>query len=397
MVTVRIQIISQNYYPDNFLINGISSELVKMGHSVRVLTGLPDYSSSKVPREYRWFKRRREYHNGVEVCRVPIIARRKGAFFRALNYASFIITSSLYAFFSRKEMDVIFVFATSPVFQGIPAMIYKWLTGKKSVHYCCDLWPESLKAWGISEKGLLFRAVKRISSSIYRSCDIVAIHSSPFRRYLTGVCGVADDRIVYLPQYADDLYAETVGQYEENGVVDFLFAGNLGSVQDVHVILRATALIETNYRFCVHIVGDGSEAQRLEALAEDLKLGDRVCFHGRHPLDAMKGFYKMADCFILTLRGGDFIGMTLPAKAQGYLCAGKPVLAAIDGAGKELIEQSACGAVVSAGNVEGLASNMKNLIEHPDEYKKKGLNGRNYYERHFTKAIFMDGLLNILE
>jgi len=396
---MKILIIAQVFYPDNFLINNIAVELVHAGHQVKVLTGLPDYSTSRVPREYKWFRRRKEIFEGVKIGRVPIIARRSGIFFRALNYISFICSASIYALFSdKKDIDAVFVYGTSPVFQGIPAMIYKWRTGKKSIHYCCDLWPESLKAWNVSENSLVFKIVKRISRIIYRSCDIVAISSRPFNQYLIDICGVDKNKIAYLPQYTEteDLFASIACQYEENNCVDFLFAGNLGALQDIPVILQAAAVIETERKFCIHIVGDGSEMANLKALTNSLQLNGRVIFYGRRSLEDMKGFYKLADCFLLTLRGGDFTGMTLPGKAQGYLCAGKPILAAIDGECRELITQAGCGDVVPSGDVKMLAKKMTSFIENPGKYKEKGVNGRHFYEEHFTKKSFLCSLLKLL-
>ena len=393
---MNILFITQYYYPDNFLLNDITAELVRMGHRVKVLTGLPDYSTTRIPKEFKWLRRRKENYNGVDIRRVSIIARRSGAIFRMLNYASFAFSASLYALFSGVDTDAIFVYAPSPVFQGIPAMIYKRRTRKKSVHYCFDLWPESLKAWNISERSIIFKAVSKISGAVYRDCDVVAVTSRPFREYLTDVCKVSPDKIAYLPQYAEDLYGEIAGQYEDNSCIDFVFAGNLGSVQDLPVILHAVSLIETEESFCIHIVGDGSELTNLKSLAASLGLENKVIFHGRRPLDEMKDYYRMADCFLLTLRGGDFIGMTLPAKAQGYLCAGKPVAAAIDGAGRELIVQADCGEAVPAGDAEGLAEKMKQIIENMESYKQKGLSGRRFYEQHFTKEIFLHNLMNIL-
>jgi hypothetical protein len=171
--------------------------------------------------------------------------------FRVFNYGSFALISSVYALFGKlPDCDVIFVSQTSPVFQAIPALICKWRTKKPVVLYCYDLWPESMKAWGVGESNLVFRIVRGISSSIYRSCDIIAITSRPFRRYLTEFCGVDDNRIVYLPQYAEDIYANIAGQYEDNDCIDFLFAGNLGAVQNVSCILRAASKVETAHLFC---------------------------------------------------------------------------------------------------------------------------------------------------
>ncbi|MEG2405426.1 MAG: glycosyltransferase WbuB, partial [Oscillospiraceae bacterium] len=90
---MRIQIISQAYYPDDFRINDIAAELVNKGHTVKVLTGLPDYATTKIPMEFKWLQKRNEYVDGVQVTRLPIIARRKGIIFRTLNYLSFVVSS----------------------------------------------------------------------------------------------------------------------------------------------------------------------------------------------------------------------------------------------------------------------------------------------------------------
>lgn len=393
-----VQIVSQLYHPDNFRINDIAAELVLKGHRVSVLTGLPDYTTSRIPKEYKWMRKRKESINGVDVRRVPTIARHSGVFFRILNYCSFSLTASIYAFFSKKPVcDVIFVNQLSPVFQAIPAVIYKWRTQKPLVLYCYDLWPESLKAWKVPEKSLVFRTVKKISSWIYRRCDVIVISSQPFREYLSEVCKVDDKNIVYLPQYAEDIFGEITGQYSENGVIDFLFAGNLGAIQNVDCILRAAAVVDADKPFCIHIVGDGSEAKRLEALASELSLGEKVVFYGRRSLADMVSFYKTADCFLLTMLGGVFLEMTLPGKAQSYISAGKPVLAAIGGEGRRLIEQADCGETVSAGDYNALAEKMVLFINHCESYKAKGDNGRRYYENHFSKQMFFQKFVSILD
>lgn len=394
---MRILITSQCFYPDDFRINDIVEELVLQGHDVTVLTGLPDYTTSKVPKEYKWFRNRRQNIYGAKVIRVPIIARRKGLLFRILNYGSFVISSVLYALFAKsKDIDTIFSYQTSPVFQTIPALVFKMKTKRKLIIYCCDIWPECLKAWNVREDSLVFKIVHWISKKIYNACDTVAISSTSFREYLMNVCNVQDEKIKYLPQHAEDLYSDICGKYIENDCIDFLFAGNIGAVQNIDCILNAVKHVNTSKLYKVHIVGDGSSLQGCKQLAKEFDIEDKVIFHGRHPLEKMKDFYKMADCFLLTLRGDDFIGMTLPAKAQGYLSAGKPILGAINGSAQEMISQADCGECVKAGDFIALAEKMEHIIENFEEYKRKGLNGRRFYEENFTKAKFMARMQEML-
>lgn len=392
---MRILVVSQCFHPDDFRINDIVATLVEQGHAVRVLTGLPDYASSHVPREYRFFRRRRETYRGAEVVRVPIVARRSGVLFRALNYYSFAFFGSLYARFCRKAYDLVFSYQTSPILQAKPAVTYRNRAGVPLVLYCCDVWPESLKAWQVSEESLLFRHMHKVSRRVYNAADCLPVSSEPFRDYLTEVDGVPPDKLCYLPQHAEDLYADISGRYEDNGCVDFLFAGNIGAVQGVEGIVRAAALVRSEVPFRVHIVGDGSSRAACEQLALQAGLGDRVVFHGKHPLAEMRRFYQLADCFLLTLRGGDLIGKTLPAKFQSYISAGKPVVAAADGAVRQAMKAADCGLCVPAGDDEALAHAMEEVLHQGALFREKGANGRRFYEAHYTKSIFMANLLQI--
>lgn len=395
---MHIVVFSMMYAPDNFKINDIVLELIRQGHSVKVVTGLPDYATSHIPGEYRWFRKRHEKLYHYEVRRLPIIARRSGAFFRVLNYLSYVVSGSIYALFCRKKgTDAVLVYETSPVFQAIPALIFKRLAHRPLTLYCCDVWPACIRAWNVSENSLPYRFSLKVSRFIYRRCDTVAVSSRPFIPYLHDVCGVEEERMVYLPQHAEDVYSDICGVYEDNGCTDFLFAGNIGAVQDVECIIKATARIPVELPFKVHIVGAGSNLNACKKLVQKLDIADKVIFHGRHPLSRMPVYYKMADCMLLTLRGGDMIGETLPAKAQSYLSVGKPIVGAIDGAGQEMIAEADCGECVSAGDAAGLAASMQRVIEQPEVYREKGLKGRRFFEENYTKALFMKRLLALLE
>lgn len=396
-MNINIKIVSEYFYPDSFLINDITKELVDKGHNVSVITGLPDYSTGIIPKEFRFFKNRKQTLFGAKVRRIPMIARHRGVAFRILNYLSFMINSTVYAIFcSKKKTDVIFVYETSPVFQALAAVILKKRTGRKLVMYCCDLWPESIKAWGIKESSLIFKVVKKFSSWLYRKCDVVAVTSKPFKDYLIHICGVNSDRIEYLPQYAEDLYTDIVGNCTENDCVDFMFAGNIGSVQNVDCIINAVKYIKTDKNYKIHIVGDGSEFEKIKKMAKELGVSERIDFHGRFPRSQMSEFYKLADCFLLTLNGDNFIGKTIPGKLQSYFSAGKPVIAAIDGAASDIINEANAGIAVKAGDEQSLAKAMQNAVENFSNFNEMGNNARLYYEKNFTKDKFIADLLKIL-
>ncbi len=389
---MNILVVSQYFYPENFRINDVAAALAEQGHRVKVLTGLPDYASSKVPREYRFFRRRRESWNGVEIVRVPTLSRRRGMLCRALNYASFAVSGMLYARMCRFRADLVLSYQTSPVLQALPALSHKKRAGAPLLLYCCDLWPESLKAWGIGENHLLFRLMKGWSRRIYRGADRLAVTSAPFVEYLERELGLPRERMTYLPQHAEDWFSSVCCRFEDHDTVNCLFAGNIGAVQNVDCLLEAASQLPEDSRLRLQIVGDGSELPRLRRLSEEWGLQNRVTFYGARPAQDMPDFYRQADILVLTLRGGDFIGQTLPAKFQGYLGAGKPVAAAADGAVPLEMTAADCGICVPAGDAQGLAAALEKMAACPELYREKGRKGRRYFEEHFTLRQFMERL-----
>jgi len=403
---MRLIIVSQHFYPDSFRVNDIAFALREQGHEVRVITGLPDYDAGTVPPPYRRFRKRREAVRGVEVIRLPTTRRRSGAFWRSVNYASFAVAGWLYASFMRRggAVDAVLCYQTSPVSQALPAIRLARRFRCPHLLYCLDLWPESMKVWGSDERSPVYRAVSRASGRIYRAADLLAVCSRPFERYLAEKHGVDPARMRYLPQHCEALFDEVAGQYEENGVTDFLFAGNVGTAQDVPCILRAAAILRDalgsegeNAGFHVHIVGAGSELDAMRALGAELGLKEFATFHGRLPLERMPEYYRFADAFLLTLAGGSFVGQTLPGKLQSYMSAGKPVVAAVDGAAAELLAEAGCGLCAAASDAEGLARCMAEVMADAPRARALGERARAYYLHHFRREVFLERLMELIQ
>lgn len=391
---MNILVVSQYYYPETFRINDICEDLVSRGHEVTVLTGLPNYPEGVVPKEYRMGKRRKEVINGVQVIRCFEIARHKNSVFRVLNYLSFMLSGDYAAKkIDASRFDVIYGYAPSPIMQMKAALTLKKRSGKKILFYCCDIWPEVLKGV-IPENSFAFKWAKNISREIFEKCDITQVTSKPFIEYIHREHDIPLNKLEYLPQHAEDTYLEMDLSADKNGVVDFLFAGNIGTVQDLDCIVNACSLLKTKIGkgWKVHIVGDGSYLETTKKLVHLNGLDDFFLFHGRHPVSDMPRYYRMADVCLLTLKGDTAVGLTIPSKLQGYMAAAKPVIGAINGAAKEIIEESHCGLCVAASDDAGLAKAMEECILKWDTFQDCGANGREYFRSHFTKKIFMDAL-----
>lgn len=389
---MKILVVSQYYYPERFLINDIVLELVKHGHEVTILTGLPNYPSGIIPSEYKHGKKRDEYFDGLHVLRCREFGRRRGKFNLVLNYASFAIFGSMRARKLNDDFDVIFCYQLSPITMVIPAIAFKKKFFTPIFLYCLDIWPESAQAHVNSDRSKLYEIIKKFSKNIYQLCDKIAVTSEPFISYLKNVNDIPADRITYIPQHADETMLYMDLSSGGNGIVDFMFAGNIGYGQKIETIVNATAILKDKSGFLVHVVGDGSLRASLENFAKDKGVADIIIFHGQKDRDEMYKWYKKADALLITLRGNNFVGNTMPGKLQTYMTAGKPIFGAINGAAKQVIEDAQCGACVPAEDAEGLALIMADYIDHPEKYKNCGENAKNYFRRFFSLPVFMGEL-----
>ena len=120
---MKILMVCQHYYPERFQNQDICEQLVQDGHEVSVLTGLPNYETGYVLKKYKHGKNRQETINNVHVYRTFEIGRRKGVFWRMLNYFSYALSSSWYALWNRKKYDIVFSYQLSPIFMLLTATI----------------------------------------------------------------------------------------------------------------------------------------------------------------------------------------------------------------------------------------------------------------------------------
>lgn len=392
---MKIVIVGQYYWPENFLINDIAEDLVNRGHEVSVLTGLPDYATSVVPKEYKHGKKKDEVRNGVKIHRVPIIARRHGFIFRVLNYLSFWIASTTYATTHHYEADVIMSYQTAPIFMGAGGIVLKKKLKKPLFFYCLDIWPDQMKIWGVNERNPIFGLVKRYCQHAYGSGDLVGITSRPFRKYLVKINKVDNEKIVYLPQHSDRMDVGEIVVDANKEQVDFIFAGNIGQQQNIECILKAVSKVQTAKSYHVHIYGNGTSFESCKELAKKLDINDRVTFYGRVEKEELSKIYLRMDAFLLTLCPESVVGFvanTVPAKLQGYMSAGKPIIASVDGGAKEIIEECQCGIAVPADDVDGYAKAITEYIEHKEKYADCGNRAKKYFDENYDKKVVMDKL-----
>lgn len=394
---MKILVICQYYYPEPFRITDICEEWVKQGHSVTVVTGLPNYPMGEIYDGYKGKDKRDEVINGVNVHRCFEFPRKTGAIPRLLNYYSFVWSAKRYVKKMKEKFDVVFANQLSPVMMAKPALVYKKKHGAKVVLYCLDLWPESLIAGGIKRGSFLYKHYHKVSKKIYQGVDQIAVTSKSFKKYFKEQFGIDEKKIAYIPQYAETLFDCEHCKKEKDDNVDLLFAGNIGAAQNIETIIRAAAKTQDIENLRWHIVGDGSALEGCKLLAAQLNV-HTITFYGREPLEKMPYYYQKADAMLVTLMKDEVLSWTLPGKVQTYMAAGKPILAAADGEIKDVIEAADCGFCVEAEDVNELAKIVRRFCDLPYEERRKFSNNADkFYKQYFSKTVFFEEVSKLLK
>jgi colanic acid biosynthesis glycosyl transferase WcaI len=367
---MRILVVTQYFWPENFRINDLCVELVNRGHEVTVLTGKPNYPDGQVFKEYSENKSAFMDYNGCEIVRVPMIARGKDSSLKLIsNYLSYVLSASLWGTWRlrQKKLDVVFVYEPSPVTVGLPAIFIKKIKKTPVVFWVLDLWPETLEAVGVVKSPKILNWVGLLVRFIYNRCDLILGQSKTF---YTGISRYCDDptKIKYFPSWSDTTVSEAQtlpidGFGKHANAFKVLFAGNIGEAQDFPSILAAAELLKSNkINAKFFIVGDGRAFDWVQSELVRRNLEEYVFLLGRHPLESMPCFYAASDALLVTLKDSPAFSMTIPGKVQTYMAAGKPILTMLSGEGSRVVEEAYCGFVADAGDYEQLIDNIQKMI-----------------------------------
>lgn len=398
---MRLLVVSQYFWPENFRINDLVAELASRGHQVTVLTGVPNYPDGQVFPEYRRAPANFTAHGGARIVRIPMLPRGKGSVRLVLNYLSFVLSGLTWGPWKLRGQgfDAIFVFQTSPITAALPALLLRNLKRAPVLLWVLDLWPETLSAVGVVRSPRVLGWVGAMVSFIYRRCDLILAQSRAFFGNIERWSGNAS-RIRYLPGWAETIfdvdlhslaYAPEVEPF--HNTFNVMFAGNIGDAQDFPAILEAARLLRHREDIRWLIVGDGRAADEVRREIVRSGLQGRVVMLGRHPIDRMPSFFRAAGALLVPLKAEPIFAMTIPGKVQSYLAAGLPILAMLDGEGARVIEESGAGLACRAGDSRMLAQHVETLAAlDPDKREAMGQRGREYCRREFDRVALITRL-----
>ena len=400
---MRILIITQYYWPENFRINEVSEELIKLGHKVYILTGYPNYPKGEIYSEFKKNYKKFSKYKGAEIIRVPILSRKKNNLNLALNYISFLLSSIFVGYFKLKgkEFDLIFTCQLSPVTIGITSAFFAKIRKIPQVFWVQDLWPDTLVALNIMTKNWQINLFKNLVNWIYSRCDLILAQSENILKEIKKYSSVKNN-IYYFPTWGEsDLFlkiAPPAPEIKPKDIFTILFAGNIGEAQDFPNLINAVQdmIVNNVINFRIILIGDGSKKEWLKEEVKKLNIEKYFEFYNSYPLERMPSFFRHADALMVSLLNKKVFNMTIPGKIPFYLGSGIPIIGMICGAGAEVIKKSKGGWVCDSGDYLNLSKIIQNIILlEKEELKKIGIKGKEYANKEFSKQTLINKLNKI--
>ena len=393
---MKILVVSQYFYPENFRINQLCLDLKERGHDVTILTGKPNYPKGEYFDGYTFKGHEDEVWNGMRVLRTPLRARKTGAVNLVRNYLSFVYHANKRVKTIKEDFDMIYVFEVSPITVALPAIKLKKKKNIPVIMNVQDLWPENITAvTGINNK-IIIGMIDILVNYIYKHCDKILTASPSFVDKIKD--RVKDkEKVVYWPQYSVVSASEDDEQLFDSSKFNITFTGNIGVAQGIDIAIE-TARILKDTRLHWNFIGEGRDKARLEELCKKYELEKNVTFHGFKEEKYIPKYLNSSDAALLILKPNPVFEMTIPAKLQTYLACGAPILGCVSGEGKKIILDSECGIVSDDISVDGLVSVCQRMLEFDDEQMKLfKSNSLKYGKKYFDKETLLDRLEKYME
>ena len=382
---MKILIVCQFYYPENFVITNIAEKLAAFGHDVTVLTGKPNYGYGYILPAYQNVSS--EVINGVKVERVNIKPRKHSRISIINNYLSFWKNSKKWVRKTSERYDVVYSMSLSPVTILSAGNLYKKKYGVPHVVHCVDLWPESvLVTKAVRKNSLVYRILYTWSKKLYSKADKILIGSPSFEDYFKEVLKIDQIKMKYIPQPSLVESSELSPFPFDKNYFNILYCGNLGLIQQIPFIAEAMKELKgSNIRF--NIIGMGPLSNYLENKIKEYNLENNVIYYGPMPALQASAYFKGADALYVPLKNEGTVGKTIPNKLVMSMAFAKPILAMLEGDGKDILVE-ADGAVFSGQSSESLLEAIKTISElDKKDLDRFGNNNYSYYQSHLATDI----------
>ena len=360
---MNILLFTQRFWPENFRINDIAEKISKK-NKIFVVTEKPNYPLGKIFKRYTHLKFSFEKWKKIKIYRSPTIERGKNSKLKLLlNYLNFIIMSHFVLFkkFRKKKIDIIFIYATSPIFQALPAIIFAKLYKIPVVLWVQDIWPDVLKDLNIIKQKVILNFISFFVNKIYSNSDYIFVQSESFKKKISKKIK-KDIEILFNPE--TKIKKKT---HHKNKNFIITYAGNIGKAQSFDTLVNAVKKIK-NTKIKIHIYGEGSEKNRLKKIINKFNLIENIKLFDPISKKKINIILSKSDAFLLILGKGEGLSSTLPAKMQTYVSHYKPIIVSGDGESFNFVKKNKLGFVSKAECSNGL---YKSILKIQNLKKKR--------------------------
>jgi len=374
----------------------LARHLTRQGHQVTIIASPVSYLTGE---EQAKSSRKSIDDLGVTIIRsytLPVLHR--SFFWRIFSFLSFMISSFINGLFVRK-VDLVWG-TTPPIFQGPTAWLLARLKGIPFLLEVRDLWPAFAVAVGVLENKTLIRLSEWLERFLYQHADQVIVNSPGFVEHVESR---GAEKVLVIPNGADpemfDSQSDGLAFKEKHGLHDgfvVLYAGAHGLSNDLDVVLEAAALLQNEPSIQIIFLGSGKEKSRLQKEAERRGLENTI-FLPPVPKTEMRHALAASDACLAILKPIELYKTTYPNKVFDYMAAARPVILAIDGDIRQVVEKANAGLFVPPGQPAALAKAILQLAKDPEKCREMGNNGRKTIETCFSRKELADKLTALLE
>lgn len=377
--------------------------LAKNGDRVTIIASPISYLTGKSEVEVSPQRENDEESQHIRIVRAYTYPSLHRSFIhRMISFLSFMF-SSFFISLRIKEVDL--VWGTSPpIFQSVTAWAIARLKGAPFLLEIRDLWPAFAIAVGVLQQPILIGASEWLERFLYRHADLVLVNSPGFIEHIKSR---GAKKIELVPNGSDARMFDPTSKGEAfrqiNGLGNkfvALYAGAHGLSNDLGVVLEAAYALRNRDDILIVLLGDGKDKPDLINQARELTLSN-IRFIPPVPKNAMPEALAAADACIAILKPIPLYATVYPNKVFDYMAAGRPVILAIDGVIREVIESAGAGIAVTPGDPVAMAEAITLLADRPQKGKELGKKGSVYIEKHFDRQkqaeLFSQIIKNLVE
>lgn len=386
--------------------NEITKQWVDEGHQITVIAGMMHYTSSEKKTEYKgkWFKKKTQ--GAVEVMRCHVSESYNSNFAgRLWAYFSFVFSSIWAGLFKVKGKYDVIIVTSPPLFVGISGYVISLFKRTPYIFEIRDLWPESAIDTGVVTNKFIIKLSYTLEKFIYKKATLINVLTPAFRETLIRKKGITEDKIIFIPNAADfSLSDDLVQNFDANKfktendlnnkfVITYVGAHGVANHLD-QVLETAHLLKDTNVLFL--LIGDGMEKPRLIKKAKDENI-QNMRFINPVPKAEVFKYILASDMGTSVLKNVETFKTVYSNKTFDYMACKKPILMAIDGVSRDLVEQADAGIFVQPENPEDFALKIKQYLLNPSEIKRQGENGYCFAKDNFDRMILAKKYLYLIK